>query len=1222
MGQRKIKHLEKLTPVKNIEKMNTYEEALDFVFNEPDLLNIAITGPYSAGKSSVINTYREENKSIKFMNISLAHFEDLSTDNSNNISKSEIEGKILNQIIHQINPKNIPQTNFKIKSNVSSIKVLITTLFITLLVSIFFYLILFQKWSTHISGLSNESLKKVLLISTSNEFFVFTVGFFLILVGIGLFYLIKKQMERPFLKRVKVEKYEIEVFETEKDSSYFDKHLDDILYLFRNSNMDAFVFEDIDRYNMNFIFSKFREINNLINKNGTNNIRFFYLIRDDIFTSKDRTKFFDLLIPIVPVIDRSNSYDKLLEIFNKGGILSQFDKTFLERLSLYIDDMRILKNIYNEYVIYHESIQETELQTEKLLALITYKNLFPKDFSNLQYNSGHVNKIFSNKDKYINLEREELNRRVKINTALIEKIENENLNNVDELDALYFIHKVQLRINNKYQNSYSNAAEFIKASKSSPNNVINQNGYTVEIESELDKLNAIPEYVERKEIINEKTNNRVFFLQEENAKIKEELKRFNSLKLKKLFSKMNSEDIFEDEENSEITDSAYYDLVKYLIRNGYIDETYSDYLTYFWGQDLSRVDKIFLRSITDEKAKDYLYKLEREEKVVTRLKEGDFEKNEILNFYLLDHLLKNNHPFLPLILNQIKKTRQFDFVFDYIVWTNEIGKFVPALNKIWTTFFIDLLGEPTINKIQMKNYLIETMYHSNIEDVVAMNNNDSLMKYISLSNDFLNIEDPKIDLIIRSLVALNVKFHSINYLTSNKSLFMEVYRNNLYTLNYPMIELVLNEVYLETDQQNQRQKNYTIISSKPDEALKLYIEKNINEYMMTMLDNTKIEIKDSEEAVINILNNKDINAEIKETYLQLLSTVLIDIKKISESMWEVVIQSNNLKPTVDNVLEYYVTYAGMIDTTLKDYLNSSHGLLFSFEKLVNYYNENELKSFFLKIIETNELNNEIYEMVLKESNAVLEAFNSTKIDKEKLTILINLGIITMNNDNLIFIRDNFPNKCPLFISRNIEIYINILNEELIEEKEIIQLLDEDTIPIEQRVKLLKHYNSTISIESRLYPEEIEEYILRHNFDLEDMEYVIKNYLNSSTSIKKAIEDVVIIHFKKLIGVRIESKSLIKEILKRNELNIESKMEFLFPMLSYLTKEEIKEYLKIINQDEFLSLFEGKRPKIKILDINQKFLNYFKENGWISTFEIDSSDSNFYRAIGKMTAIRQ
>src|SRR5699024_12429821 len=78
---------------------------------------------------------------------------------------------------------------------------------------------------------------------------------------------------------------EIEIFE-ENDDSYFDKYLNEVLYLFENSGADVIIFEDMDRYNVHQIFDKLREINILINNKRMKEkkvpLRFFYLLRDDI----------------------------------------------------------------------------------------------------------------------------------------------------------------------------------------------------------------------------------------------------------------------------------------------------------------------------------------------------------------------------------------------------------------------------------------------------------------------------------------------------------------------------------------------------------------------------------------------------------------------------------------------------------------------------------------------------------------------------------------------------------------------------------------------------------------------------------------------------------------------------------------------------------------------------------------------------------------------------
>ena len=70
--------------------------------------------------------------------------------------------------------------------------------------------------------------------------------------------------------------------------------------------------------------------------------------------------------------------------------------------------MRILKNIYNEYCVYYKNLKlETiNLKSEKLLAIIIYKNLFPKDFIDLQLRKGYIFSLFDKKEDFISIEKE------------------------------------------------------------------------------------------------------------------------------------------------------------------------------------------------------------------------------------------------------------------------------------------------------------------------------------------------------------------------------------------------------------------------------------------------------------------------------------------------------------------------------------------------------------------------------------------------------------------------------------------------------------------------------------------------------------------------------------------------------------------------------------------------------------------------------------------------
>lgn len=127
----KTYYFERLTPFTNVD-LHVYEQAINFVFDNPDIKNVAISGSYSSGKSSLLASYKNNHENIKFLNISLTHFKSLDEEEGTDVKESELEGKILNQLLHQIPSKKIPQTNFRVKKKTSLLNVIIPTVIIVL----------------------------------------------------------------------------------------------------------------------------------------------------------------------------------------------------------------------------------------------------------------------------------------------------------------------------------------------------------------------------------------------------------------------------------------------------------------------------------------------------------------------------------------------------------------------------------------------------------------------------------------------------------------------------------------------------------------------------------------------------------------------------------------------------------------------------------------------------------------------------------------------------------------------------------------------------------------------------------------------------------------------------------------------------------------------------------------------------------------------------------
>ena len=95
-----------------------------------------------------------------------------------------------------------------------------------------------------------------------------------------------------------------------------------------------------------------------------------------MFFDEERTKFFDYITTVIPIINSSNSADKLKEELEIKGY-SDLNVEVIDSLAFFIDDMRLLKNIVNEYAQYREKLDE-KLDQNKLLAMIVYKTTIQK----------------------------------------------------------------------------------------------------------------------------------------------------------------------------------------------------------------------------------------------------------------------------------------------------------------------------------------------------------------------------------------------------------------------------------------------------------------------------------------------------------------------------------------------------------------------------------------------------------------------------------------------------------------------------------------------------------------------------------------------------------------------------------------------------------------------------------------------------------------------------
>ncbi|HCT7801499.1 TPA: hypothetical protein OT816_002798 [Escherichia coli] len=1190
---------QKLTPFSDVE-LGVYKNAIDFVFANNDLKNVAISGQYSAGKSSLIESYKKSHSNIKFVHISLAHFRSIeeaeTNEPSKDINETALEGKVLNQLIHQINADDIPQTHFKVKKKIKTNNIVINTIFTVLFIAMILHITLFNKWEKFVSLLSEGNIKTLLALSTKYDTLLISGFICTILSCIFIYKLIKTQKNRNVLKKINLQGNEIEIFE-ESNESYFDRYLNEVLYLFENVDADAIVFEDMDRFNSNNIFERLHEVNRLVNiqrdtaghKKST--LRFIYLLRDDIFISKDRTKFFDYIIPVIPVVDSSNSYDQFITHFDGGGILKLFNERFLQGMSLYIDDMRILKNIYNEFQIYYNKLNTTELDCNKMLAIIAYKNIFPRDFSELQLNQGMVYTIFSEKDNLIIEEIKKIEKDIRDRKKEIEAINDEILNSSQEVDAIY--DKELSRYNNHPHYNQAEKADIAKRRAARKESVENKfNG----------KIEEINELISR---------SRESLVDSRNKRLKEVITREN---IDEIFKLTYTNEIGEERDFNEIKSSEYFDLLKYLIRDGYIDETYTDYMTYFYENSLSRIDKMFLRSITDQKGKEFTYQLKNPKLVVARLREVDFEQEEALNFDLLAYLLQTPAQvnLIKRLFKQLRKDRRVEFIRGYFETERAQPVFINRLNTQWPEFFSYALTESEFSADWVKLYSIGTFYYSANDAIEAINIDDCLTDYISDSAGYLAISEPKVDKLISGFKLLNVSFVSIKFENANKVLFDAVYQHSLYDINFSNLTLMLSKVYTLNSEDDIRHKNYTLVMSQPDSPLASYVNNHIRDYLDMVLSSCDGSIVDDESIVLSVLNNEGVSDEQKGQYINALQTFVTSLSEVeSESLWSSLLDKDRAVCSEENIVSYFEHVDGL-DDSLIEFINRT-------DVDLNFQNiniDNELKGkLFKSIVICNDLSNDKYEKLICSLNIICKtSFSASNIASDKFKILVDKNIIRMNVAPLNFIRDNYSEQLSYYIHKNIRAYVELMTIDNFILDEAISILswkvDDDL-----KVKLLEFVKTPLAIYSKNYSQVVNDYILENNFKPDELLILTSSYKTWGTSTQSLILSRAIQDISALIASPNDvSEPLLKNLFVAEGLNMQNKIALLIALLpgKDLSKTTCKEYLDLLGLSEFSKILGRGKPKIEVDSTNQSLLTALRDNHFFSDFEVDNENPSYYK----------
>lgn len=996
-----------LSPIDDFKRHKEYIIRLKNAIDQPNVFNIALTGSYGAGKSSILKTFKAYYPEYHYVNVSLASFVEVNMSESDSTPKSnedsfeeQLEYSILQQLFYHVKATNIPESRFGRIERTSRKKRIFVVVCILLFVVA--NLCLFcQEQVTKYFLIPTEVLKSSFLFGLS--ICVFILGICVILFQLILF------IKKISIKNLTLDKATLE-FEEKKNVSIMNRYLDEILYLFQEKKYNIVIFEDIDRFENTHIFTKLRELNLILNQSEEigRRIVFLYALKDDIFTNaEERTKFFDYIVPVIPFVNASNSGDLFRRKITGLRIPEvEVSSSFITDISVFVNDMRVLTNVVNEFDLYR-NLLDKKLKKEKLLAMILYKNLYPTDFSLLHQNKGVVYETFMSaetlRDDILEDDRTQID---KVDSNL-QAINEECLRNLNELYAVIIGKFITLYPDGGWYLYCDNKRRGISEFYSDENilKILNgQVGFSEDYsrprffskEEIKNVLGNSFDYEKRKKRIQSITDDKIKTLRDKRKALMDDIAAIEKHTLSDIAK--SDRDIFEHVGTIKGQEEKYK-VLKYLLEKGYIDEEYFFYISIFQEGRLTPSDQEFLLSIKFNAPKEFDYKLQEIPSLIQNLSAVDYDHKGILNKDLLEYCLLHEDEYeeeCDAILKQMVVHEQYiDLLYQFMQEGNCVPTFIKRLvhiDNVWKSLDKD------INHITKdKDKVISAMFkYADINDIRTVNTSYPFNTYINDNNNYSDLFEDIDQVRARELLdLLNLNVQSLIDDSNAADTYSYIYENNMYALTLDNIKVIFKHNDLPVV--NLDSAIYTSIEETELNELQDYVLLELPAFVENLMLASS-NIHESSDTIVSLMD-EDIQTSDIIKLIKHNDTLWDDCKGISdENIVRNLFWKNKIKMTIENV-KHYCSCIGTwkIDSSLVVFMNlNEEKTMEEFTKLVQSNDEHETE-LLASVVKSDNINDNIAFSIFN-NHWLIDVWSKelSQLNETRVRYVVDEGIITVS----------------------------------------------------------------------------------------------------------------------------------------------------------------------------------------------------------------------------------
>ena len=1167
-----------LTPAKlnrnNENDEKQYRSVLNLAqkLQEKDVLNMALTGPYGSGKSSILRSLKQDFPQYKYLSISLATLKSPLDNDKDAIDidtmNNRIEYSILQQLIYKENQETLYNSRLKrIYHKSSGFQYALS---IAIIVYVIALIIVFEP-----SFLKIDWICQSLSNSTLNKWADGIAIVYMVLATIMFVKHSIKSLSNSKLNKLNLKNGEIELKEYKDDTSIFNKHMDEIVYFFQVTKYNVVIIEDLDRFNNTDIFLKLREVNQLLNQSKSvgRRIVFIYAVRDDMFLDEERTKFFDYITTVIPIINSSNSADKLREELEIKGFTDILDDV-IDSLAFFIDDMRLLKNIVNEYAQYREKLDE-KLDQNKLLAMIVYKNYHPKDFADLHKGVGVVYECLHKKKELLAERNKQIDARIAEIKEKLQALETTHALQEKELRLVYMEgyrrqllktgidNIVSFCIDNNYivpEDIAENETLFNTFISCSDINYKYYGYYSYYGTHRLENNSSNVNFSQIERMVNSDFtyHERLEALREGENKIREQI---NILELSRNSHYATPiqellQDI--DMQNHKIFNGLNVSkMLESFLKEGLINEDYFDYISFFFGKSINKHDHDFILELKLRHSLPYDYPIDKVVQCVKNIPDKCYNDISILNIQVIDYICQHletssNNNKLHTIVQTLIKNRKWDFLIAYYNSVENPSMFFKHLanvmNGLWKV--IAKINSEELYEAWLRFVELE---HSTKESRSWLEKNYA---FISHRVELIGFE------VITQIVSQRELIFTI--IDAESACLLEyTVENKAYMLTPTNVECAFVHYRNERVEKLENYPlNVTILRNcEPAKPILAYIDEHFESALNDVFI-TGAAKQESEQVIIEIINSEGIAEETKRKYL-LGQQNKVSLSDVNNQLWTLAVEIDIITPSWSEIYAFYTNQSNIMTAILRTFITKHIDELKDISELEETQREQLANSALL----TSNFEISVYDKLIKVFNGVtFEDKDISSVDDIHLKSLLYADMLPYSIYYTTTIRDSHSDVLPYYAEKCLDECVEDIDELPTNMGLYKHLMRNPKVTGGKSLRVVQHFISHITWDSELA--DITLPVVKNNIDEFDYD-TEKNVLFNSTNLQERL-------------------LLLMDLIEKHKGN--------FDIITELLESLGEPYRSITNKKEKFFLENSQ--------INKMFLQKLKAVGYISFYRKD------------------